>query len=169
MAASLEKIFILDFYGQNALPVAPPVNTARMGYDAANNSMFIFDSSGNPLAGTSNHSGTHVVLEINKATYIDFYGMENAPFNPPANQSSAFYDSVVNHFTVIDHSGTVLLGTSSGAAGGREVQLHTKCSVIDFFGSKGSPGNPPFGFCRMFYDSNANAFHVIDHSGNILL
>ena len=169
MAGILEKVFILDFFGQNALPAAPPTNTARMFYFATNNTMGIIDPSGNPLAGTVNHSGTHAVVEIEKATYIDFYGMENAPFNPPTNQARAFYDRVVNKFTTIDHNGTVLLGTSSGAAGGKEVQLISKCSVIDFLGSNGSPGNPPFGFCRMFYDFQENAFHVIDHSGNILL
>lgn len=168
MIEVFKKVFNLDFYGQSVSPVNPPAGSARMFYDSATDEIVVVDSTGKNLIGSGTFAGTRVIVEQNLASILDFYGQQAAPENPSTGLARAYYDSSTDDFAVIDSEGAVLLGTGS-ALSGRDIEVSSKVQIIDFLGIPGAPSNPPAGFARMYYDSNADTFNVIDSVGKSLL
>jgi hypothetical protein len=164
--ADARRVFSLDFYGQGAAsPAPPPVNTARMWYDSANDTIAVINSANANLIGTGTVGGSRVVVEIVMASYIDFYAQEGQPLNPAKNYARAYYNGPGDTFNVIDASGTAIFG-STATIEGSAVEVSEKVSIIDF-PAIAAPGNPKVGFARIYYDGTS--FHIIDSTGASLL
>ena len=168
MLEVFKKVFNLDFYGQVTAPVNPPAGSARMFYDSATDAIVVIDSTGKNLLASGTFAGTRAIAEVQVASVIDFYGQQAAPENPSTGLARAYYDSVTDDFAVIDSQGTVLLGTGSSLSG-HEVEVSGKVHILDFLGLTSAPSNPPAGFARMYYNSQAGTFNVIDSTGKSLL
>lgn len=168
MIETFKKVFNLDFYGQTTAPVNPPAGSARMFYDSATGAIVVIDSTGKNLLASGTFAGTRAIAEVQVASVIDFYGQQAAPENPSTGLARAYYDSVTDDFAVIDSQGTVLLGTGSSLSG-HEVEVSGKVHILDFLGLTSAPSNPPAGFARMYYNSQADTFNVIDSTGKSLL
>ena len=168
MIETFKKVFNLDFYGQTTAPVNPPAGSARMFYDSATDAIVVIDSTGKNLLASGTFAGTRAIAEVQVASVIDFYGQQAAPENPSTGLARAYYDSVTDDFAVIDSQGTVLLGTGSSLSG-HEVDVSGKVHILDFLGLTSAPSNPPAGFARMYYNSQAGTFNVIDSTGKSLL